>query len=145
WSSATIARRTMAPRARGRPLPVFPQRPAKQLSGRPGRQRIDEMKRLRHLEAGKVFLLAQEAIDVLDLGLRAARDHIGLDSLPRLRVGPADHCALRDLRLRQQRMFDLLARHLDAAGVDDVVDAAGNPEIIVDIEPAEIANAPPAI
>ena len=79
------------------------------------------------------------------LGRRAAGDQIGLDALAQRASGwpTTAHCAIGGMR--QQRVLDLLAADLDAAGVDDVVDAAGDPEIIVGIEPPEIAAAPPAV
>ena len=95
---------------------------AGQLSGRPGGHRVDQVKRLRHLEAGDMTALAQIGVELGAAWRRTARDDEGLDALSGLRVGLADDGALRDAGMRQQRVPDFLAADLDAAGVDDVVE-----------------------
>src|SRR5258707_4600312 len=47
------------PTSPGQALPFRPQRAAEQFPGRSGRHCVDEMKCLRHLEAGEMALLAQ--------------------------------------------------------------------------------------
>ena len=126
-------------------LSLVPQRPPKQLSRRSGRQLAHPVKCLRHLETGEMTFGAQVLIERRCSRRRAASHQKRLDALSRLRIRLADHGALRDVRMRQQRVLDLLARDLDAAGIDDIVDAAEDPEVVVVIEPSEIAAAPPAI
>jgi hypothetical protein len=124
---------------------VHAQRTAEQLSGRPGRQRIGEVKCLGYLETGEMALLTEISVKLGVARRCAAGDDKGLDALAQSVIRLPDHRALRDAGMRQQRVFDFLAADLDAAGVDDVVDPARHPEKVVIVETTEIAAAPPAV
>ena len=102
------------------------------------------MKHFRQLEAGEPFGAAVR-LERLGRQCRPAQHHVGLDALPEACVGLADHRRLHHLRVREQRALDLLGVHLDAAAVDQVVDAPGDEQIAVCVDEAHVAAAPPAV
>jgi hypothetical protein len=80
-------------------------------------------------------LLGDVAAQLLGQGVvgrdPGARRHEGDDGLALELVGAADDRGLGDLGVRDQRALDLHGRQAVAGDVDDVVDAAHDPEVAV--------------
>ena len=74
-----------------------------------------------------------------------ARDDHGADPVPDLGIGQRYDAGLGHRRVAPQRVLDLVGRDEDAAALEAVVLAPGDPVIAVPVAPGEIAGVVPAV
>src|SRR5260370_10972005 len=129
-------------------LAVFPrpigiaQMAAQDLAGGIARQRLDEVDRLRRLEARDAF--AGEVDDVRRRRLLALlHHHDRLDRFAPLLVGHADYGDFGDVGMIADRAFDFGRADVFAARDDHVLDALVDIEIAVTVHVAGISRAQP--
>ena len=106
------------------------------------RQRLDDLERLRHLVAREPRARHLAQVVGRDVGPVAQHD-VGLRHLAPELVGHADHGDLDDRGVGGERVLDLDARDVLAAGDDDVLQAVADLDVAVGMHHAEIAGAEP--
>src|SRR5688500_2884062 len=112
------------------------------LAGRRLRQLVHE------LDGARILVLAEPSFhELLKLAREARagprRHHAGLWDLPAQRIGDRDDGRLADIRMREQRLFDLERAHRPAGGDDDVVGASGVKEVAVRVNASAVLHAEP--
>ena len=120
----------------------FAEEAAHDFSGACFGERVGEAEVVRPGESADVFgdPLAELLFEIVAGGLAAFEGDEGGDGLSFHLVGAADDGGFRDFWVSDERGFDLHGAEAVAADVDDVVDAAHEPEVPVLIAPCAVAG-----